>query len=346
VKPAEVLREIVYPLTDMSILLAMLLFLLLGSLAAAAGLLGLWLAAVLLPAFFRYTLYLLEARALGHEAPAPGIELFNWIENFWSLFPLVLLVACGWLLWFIADSVSHEVALVVGGLLLVLIPAPLGILALSRSPVESLNPLAMQRLIAACGMQYLVIPVITVVGVAGIATLAVFGTPRFLINAAGIYVFFLLFTLTGAILHANRVAAGAGIADPLEPQEEVLEQRLLGERQKVANHAYGFVSRGNRSGGFRHIQQWIGSEEIDPDAAYDWFFREMLGWEQTDAALFFARTYLGRLLSQRQDVAAIKLISRCLLENPRFRPLDADTEAVAQLLARHGRDDLIRQLER
>ena len=51
-RPPDILREIAYPFTDMAVLFAMIGFLLLGKLAMAAGLLGLWLGLILLPAFF------------------------------------------------------------------------------------------------------------------------------------------------------------------------------------------------------------------------------------------------------------------------------------------------------
>ncbi len=57
-KASDAAREILYPLRDAGIVLAMLVFWLLGSLAFAAGLLGLWLLIVIVPAFFRYALYL------------------------------------------------------------------------------------------------------------------------------------------------------------------------------------------------------------------------------------------------------------------------------------------------
>ena len=98
-RPSDALREVLYPISDSAIVLAMLVFWLLGSLARAAGLLGIWLAFILLPAFFRYALYLLEACAQGRDAPALGIELFNWAENFWSLFPLLLLLFVGQRCW-------------------------------------------------------------------------------------------------------------------------------------------------------------------------------------------------------------------------------------------------------
>jgi hypothetical protein len=38
---------------------------------------------------------------------------------------------------------------------------------------------------------------------------------------------------------------------------------------------------------------------------------------------------------------ALKLIARCLHENPRWRPLQEDREEVNELALRHGREDLI-----
>lgn len=339
-KPTELLGELTYPLTDMAIMLALVSFLLLGSLALAAGLLGLWLALVLTPAFFRYALYLLEARALGHEAPAPGIELFNWVENFWSLFPLVLLAGATWLLSFVSDAVSPAAAQLMAGMLFVLLPAPMGILALSRSAIESLNPAALKRLISACGPAYFYIPLVGLVGAAGVEYLRSIQAPGLVVNAAGIYVFFLFFTLTGAVMHSRQVAAMVDIYDQQEPDADALEQRLAEQRQQVANHAYGFISRGNRAGGFRHIGQWL-EREADIGEAREWFFREMLSWENTDAALFFAQDYLHELLVEQQDTVAIKLIARCLHENPAFRPSEEDSGAVQELLEIRGRNDLI-----
>ena len=95
-KLPDLLREIVYPMTDLSVLFAMLGFLLLGKFAMAGGLLGLWLGLILLPAFFRYFLYILEARASNRAVPPLAVELFGWAENFWSLFPLVLIAIIIW----------------------------------------------------------------------------------------------------------------------------------------------------------------------------------------------------------------------------------------------------------
>ena len=130
------------------------------------------------------------------------------------------------------------------------------------------------------------------------------------------------------------------IPDAIEMTAEERRERLTADRQNVANHAYGFVSRGNRAGGLAHIQSFIDGEQ-DKEEAYNWFFNQMLKWENMDAALSFAQPYLHRLLSQQRDAAALKLLSQCYHANPRFRPAKEDAEAAIELAKRSRRDDLL-----
>src|SRR5690606_25231547 len=90
------LRELAWPLTEPVVLLAIVSFSLLATLAQAAGLLGIWLGIVLLPALFCYLLMLLEARAYGRTTPVANIELFSFITNFWSLAWLVIVAIIIW----------------------------------------------------------------------------------------------------------------------------------------------------------------------------------------------------------------------------------------------------------
>lgn len=342
-KPRDIARELVFPVTDTAVVLAIIAFALLNALASAAWLLGVWLYVVTVPAFFRYLLYLLEARANGRDAPVPGIELFNWIENFWSLFPLVLLALVVWGTWLIASNLSVSWAIVFAVSVALFVPASMAVLAVTRSPMQSLNPLAIVSIIRACKYDYLLILAqFLLIGMA-VAWLASSGTPRILVSFASLYQVVLLFTFTGAVLHANRVVPQVDIPDALEDDEDSLRRSLVAERQNIANHAYGFISRGNRAGGLAHIQQWI-SQESDPDDARRWFFNEMLGWESKDPALFFAQDWLSGLLTEQRNTEALKLVSRCLLENPAFRPRPGDRNRVLELATDARHDDLLRQL--
>lgn len=345
-KIAEAGRELAFPFTDLAVVQAMIWFWLMGMLIDAAGLLGIWLAAVVVPAFFRYALYLLEARAAGSTPPPPGIELFNLVDGLWSLFPLLLIVALSAGIFLVGSEVSPAAGVIACVLVLLFLPASLAILAITRSPLESLNPLAIRRMIDACGGDYLWVPGSVSLLSAAVALLAVKILPALLVELLAIYLFYLLFTMTGAILHANDVELMVEIPDPAAPDESAVRERSLEARRKVANHAYGFISRGNRAGGLSHIEDWLYEHEADSVEAWDWFFREMLRWESTEHALFFAQNYLSRLLYRNRQAEALKLLSRCLYEDPRFRPLAPDTERVLELVAEHGRDDLLALLER
>jgi rubrerythrin len=196
-----------------------------------------------------------------------------------------------------------------------------------------------------CGRDYFWIPLTVVPVVAVVVWMAPYDTPFLVFDFVSIYAFVLLFTMTGAVLRAHDVTSEIDIELPLEPTESELHDDLIGERQRVANHAYGFISRGNREGGFAHIRAWL-QQEANRDEAYQWFFLEMLKWESSVPALFFAQEFLRQLLKWDMDREALKLISRCLHEDPQWRPQQDERADVQDLLDRHGREDLIRKLKR
>jgi len=343
-KATDVGRELLYPLTDMAIVFAMIFFWLLFGLAQNAGLLGIVLLFLIAPAYIRYLLYLLEARANGKSAPVPDITMFNPADNLWSLTPVILIAAAVWAGILLASKISLFGVMLIGAGALVIGPASVAVLAVTHSPAESLNPAAMVRMVRACGPAYFVVPGVLIAMSGLFFMLYLAGTPLFLIDLGTSYQIVLLFSMTGAVLQAKNVAMQVTIEDPVEPTADDIARDLDHERQKVANHAYGFISRGNREGGFAHIRQWLDRETAVEDA-YQWFFHEMLKWETSDPALFFAQEYLGRLLGWQMDNEALKLIARCLHENARWRPLPENRDEAHELAARYGREDLIKLLK-
>ena len=343
-KATDVGGELLYPLTDMAIVFAVIFFWLLFGLAQNAGLFGIALLFLTVPAYLRYLLYLLEARANGRPAPVPNIEMFNPADNFWTLTPLILIAVAIWAGKLFASYLSSFGVMLIGAAVLVIVPASMAVLAVTHSPAESLNPAAMIRMVRACGAAYFVVPVVLITMSLLSVALYMAGVPLFLIDLVASYQIVLLFSITGAVLHANNVAMQVDIPAPLEATADELARDLDQERQKVANHAYGFISRGNRQGGFAHIRQWL-EKETAVEEAWQWFFQEMLKWESTDPALFFAQDYLGRLLGWQMENEVLKLIARCLHENARWRPLEENRDEVNELASRHGREDLITLLK-
>jgi hypothetical protein len=341
--PRELAKEIAYPLTDMTVLLGMAGFALLSALAQAAGILGLWLAILLVPAFFRYLLALLEARANGRPAPVAGIEMFNIADNFWTLAPLVVLATATWGGFLLAYQ-GHVAASRAAGLaFLAVLPASLAILAITRSPVESLNPLAWWRMMRACGGDYALAAIVPPLAAWLLSFLPLEGMPAIVRYLCWSYPTFLLGTLTGAALRANDVAYRVRIPDPVEPGEADVAAVRDSDRRKVLNHAYGFASRGNLDGALAHVRSAI-FDDPEPAAARRWYFERMLQWESNTCALFFAQDYLAWLLAEGRDIETLKLLTRCFLEDPAFRPLPADREAAVDIARRFHRDDLLERI--
>lgn len=338
-------RELAWPFTDLIVLLALVTFSLLATLSEAAGLLGLWLGIILLPALFRYLLMLLESKAYGRATPVANVELFSFVENFWSLAPLVMLALLIWGGIALDSYVSAGAAMGFAAAMLAVVPASLAVLAITKSPLQALNPGAVARMIAACGWHYLLAPVAVVLAYLVASILAYAGAPEFVILVARLYCLFLLFTFTGGLLHAAGVEFSLSVENAGEAELPPRVDDGTRARSRVLNHAYGFFSRDNRAGALAHIQAAIQNDD-DVDGACRWYFNEMLKWESKEAALMLGQSYLTRLLGEQRDVEAVKLISRCLIENPLFRPLANDLDAALAAAARLNRDDLMRALER
>src|SRR5690606_32147729 len=210
----------------------------------------------------------------------------------------------------------------------------------------SLNPRTVARMIAVGGWQYWLVPAAVGLALVIAGQLASAGAPGLLVTVSRFYCLFLLFTLTGGVLQANGVRFSLSFDGSAADDSELppaMDDRTR-QRTRVLTHAYGFFSRDNRAGALAHVESALRNDE-DVDDGSQWYFDEMLKWESKDGALMLAQSWLARLLEERRDVEAVKLISRCLLENPRFRPLPKDQEAALEAAERLHRDDLAKALE-
>lgn len=318
---ADYLRELAFPLRSAATVIALLTFALLLGIASMAGRLGIWLFIVTAPAYSRYLTMIAEARAYGKETAPPGIEIFSLLGSVWSLFPAVLALAMGALVVIASASFGVAVGFVMMIGVALLWPAMVGVLVITQSPLQSLNPAALSRFVTGCGTDFWYAPMTAVLIVAASGLLGavmpwtVLPVDTFLIAS--------LFAVTGAVMRRGGLIEDVGIPESIEPDSDKVTTRLQRDRIGVLNHAYGFTSRGNRDGGLAHVVDWLGHDP-DPDEAWPWFFEQMTRWENTMPALLLAQQYLGRLLDADEQVRAVKLMLRCRIIDDGFRPLPAD----------------------
>lgn len=339
----DLVREFTYPLRSVSTFLTLLTFFVLGVLVDAAGILGLWLAIVILPAICRYLMMLLEARARGQDAAAPGIEMFSWVGNGWSIFPLLPLALAVWAAISIGAKFGSDWALVFEFAVAAVLPASLAVLAITHSPAESLNPVTIVRLMSRCGVAYWVAPA----GVVAVALLLsqLGALPALLLQFLVLYLVFAVFGVSGAVIRPFGLVDDVEIHDAIEADDEQLQQERVRQRTQVLNHAYGFASRGNRAGALEHIYRWL---DNDPEAAdsWPWFLDHMLRWENTVPALQYAQRYLRQLLVSGECISAVKLMLRCQLIDPSFRPQAEDLALAIAAAEQCGNQELASVLSR
>ena len=342
-KPSDVGRAIAYPLTAPAVLVPLVVFWLLISFATWGGVLGLFLLFLVIPAVFRFQMIVLEARARGVEPETPGGEFFNWFGNAWSLFPVPISIL---LIWAIYQSAQNLGLVAAGGLAFLaslFFPASLALLAITHSPLQSLNPLAIARLLARCGATLWVATVFLFVCCWFVYLSDL--KPAMLESFVHLLISFSFFSLVGSLIEPYELVDQVYIPDALEKSAHEVRADMEKNRTDVLTHAYGFMSRDNREGGIRHVMADI-AKDGDPAAAWAWYFDRMLGWENQHHALIFAQHYVHDALRHGEDITALKVIMRSRLVSEGFRPFPEDQQAAVAAAERHRNSDLADVLKR
>jgi hypothetical protein len=341
--PRDFLRELAYPAGSATMLITLATFVLMILLALQAGILGIWLAIIVVPAYLRYLTMIAEARARGYEASPPGIEYFTLVGNAWTLFPVIPVVLLALLVVETTQSLGNAAALVMALLGGIVLPAVIGVLVITHSPLQSIDPRAIGRFIRGCGASYAYAPLAALLVVA--VPMMLEFLPVWLRSVLEVYLLAAFFGVVGA------VTRGAGLMDDVElpegtepgPDERLAAQ--VSDRRRVLNHAYGLSSRGNRDGGLEHVYAYL-RRDPDPDAAWRWYLEQMLRWEDPYPGLLLAQQYLGRLLGNGDQVGAVKLMLRCRQIDTSFRPLGADLPHAAAAAKACNNPELLDALSR
>lgn len=341
--PREWLRELVFPVVSTTALFALVVFYAFIMLIVVAGPFGVWLAVLVLPAVFRYLTMIAEARARGADAEPPTAEFFDPADSWWTLFPTILIVLAAFVIKAVGDAQGTTAALLLAFVIATVLPAMISVLVITQSPMQCFNPIAIKTLIVESGGDYWYAPLTAVLVVS--VPMQLTTLPVWLLTFVELALFASFFAVCGAITRGKQLIDEVDIPDPLQKSDEELQGELLGERMKVLNHAYGFVSRDNRAGGLDHVYTWLSDNEPVPAEGWPWFFEQMLKWERSDAALFFAQQYLKRLLVDGQQVAAVKVMMRCRLVNDAFKPFSEDLPRAIEAARACGNEDLAAVLE-
>jgi len=347
-KPSEFIREVTLPVTTPSVLFSVILFFIFFQIASIGRLFGFVIAVILavqlivfiLPALLRTLMQILEARSKGKEPDPPVVEFLSWVGHAWSLFPLVHVVVFGYAFYLAGGIPGGAAAYCVAVVYALILPGSLVVLAVTHSALESLRPAAIIGLIRRCGFSYLTGPLFLMAATGLVIWLNGRFDSRLLTDVAIFYLTFASFAVFGGVVRSLQLEHELEIPEPLNFNDEIFAELQEAERVSVLSHAYGLISRGNRASGLEHLYN---SLEDDPDSAnsWAWYFGQMMDWENTAAALFFAQQYLHHLLQDGDKVAAVKIMLRCRLINEDFRPLPDDIPLAIEAAEQCHNDELV-----
>ena len=342
-KLSNLLQTAIVPATNLGVLFTLIMFWLLLSLAAAAGFFGIWLGIVILPALFRYLTNLVETVGNNRTPEPPGSEFFRWVGETWSLFPFLIVIALAWASYGLHNVSADGLMILLIAVVGLLYPAMLGVLSVTHSPLQSVNPVALKHFIQRLGLSYLIAPVflLFIIYLSTVAQNLPYKTDLLF----DLFLIFSLHAVIGSIIAPHSLFEDVHIPDAVEVGMAEIDSQTEKARNSALSHAYGFVSRGNRDGGFRHVFDAINN---DPDTvdAWAWYFDRMMHWEQREHALFFAQHYIHDMLQHGEKIPALKVIMRCRLINEQFRPLREDMPAAIAAAESSGNIELAAVLKR
>ena len=343
IRASDIARAVFAPLTELSMLLPLLMFWGLLTLGLYRPPFGFLIVLLSLPPLFRCQSLIVEAYANARVPGAFDAEYFSWFGTAWTMFPLALAIALGYAGFRATDAwgVSGMWASIV--VASAIVPASLAVLAITHSALQAMNPAALFKVFRQAGVQFIVAPAYVLL-LTWLA-LASGSLPLWAVVFVGVFVLFSVASLTGTLIAPLRLVDDVHIPEAAEPDKNRTTGELAKLRESVLGHAYGFISRTNREGGFQHLFGAI-EEDPDPVAAWDWYLNSMFLWEDKVHVLFFARHYIRDALAHNEDIRAIKVALRCYRENEQFRPFPEDVPALAQIARRTGNAELAEVLKR
>jgi hypothetical protein len=350
-RPAEYLFELTLPLRSPSaVLTGLALFVCIGlvmTLFVVNPIAGFALLLLLVigvaPGITRYLVSIAAWRAQGYDIAPPTTETFTLLGSFWQLLPLLLVVVAGAGLALADIELPRAASFVLLVAFAIAFAAVVGVLVITHSPIEALNPIELVRLLRRAGRGFWYAPATACAAV--LVTGVLTGRAPFIAVAFGIYSAFAFFAVTGAVLRDRQLIEAVELPRVAVPPADKVRANADKLRRSVLTHAYGFASRGNPQSAIDHIDDALGRDP-DPDRAERWYFDRMLEWENRDHALFYAQRYLSRLLARNERVVAVKLMLRAQMENERFRPLPEDLPLAIEAAENTGNEALADRLRR
>jgi hypothetical protein len=315
----------------------LIVFAMLFSLAAQAGLIGIPLAFILTSWFFKYAYILFDHTVRGFdEPPTLDIQMLNPLDEQRPLAQVVILGLIYVAVKFAEAKLGSTVATVIAAAALLLLPASVAILGLEGNILKAAYPVAWMRMVLQLGPMYAL--VLAIIG--GYALLIAFlgRWALWLPVQIAIYMFCILsiFSVLGGALYERRHALGLEVWASPERTEELRRERELRNSEQEVLEAYGKMRAGSHTQAWQLLQAWLTTRGNAPDE-YRWLCGRVATWDDPRYVTRLTEDYVDRLLALKRSGEALDVVAARLVHDPAFRPKSAAaTLKIAQIAAGGG----------
>lgn len=344
-------RYLIYPLRGGALVLV-ITFTLGWVVVFQARLMGILLAVLLTSWFFKYCFILLDAVMAGaEEPPVLSIEMVNPVDEQRPLAQAALIAGGTWLAVESGRLTVAAVGWLTGGILLLLLPASIAVLAMSSNLLRAAWPPELLSVVRGIGRDYFVL--IALIAAVAVLVYAIVhnDAPYWLSIATTQLGLLTVFALVGGALHEHRLELGIEFRTPRERLAERTERERVSERSRMMDDAYTRFRVGKPLEGWQEIQSWLklhGHAE-DPTDKLLLEHRAVLatacGWDDVRPADRLTDDLVELYFARRETGRALEVVEERLATNPRYRPKNpAHATRLLELATAAGKRTLRRQL--
>jgi len=257
----------------------------------------------------------------------PPVLSYEMIQPFSDWRPLLQIAVIAGLysgLYQLSQFVPHALVIIVSAIVLLLLPASIGILASTRNLFQAFNPSALVRFIRAVGGAYASL-------LAGeimlIALFRVFAPsspldllmPRFFACLGIAYVWLAIYCVLGSVLFSKRLQLGLDTAFSPEQAAAKEDEELADQQEKLIDEIYRHWRVKSFQNAWGALDRHVNAAKNPADELL-WIHKRVADWSDASFSERVARMLLPKLLEQRRYTDAINVLRSCFSRNKQFRP--------------------------
>src|SRR5882762_3646149 len=314
-----------------------IVFAVLLSISAKAGLPGIPLALILTSWFFKYAYILFDHTVRGFdEPPTLDIQMLNPLDEQRPLAQVAILGLIYAAVYFAQATMGPTPARVIAAAAALFLPASVAILGLEGNIFKAAYPVAWVRMAVGLGSMYAL--VLAIIGGYSLLIALLGRWELWLPVDIAIYMFCILsiFSVLAGALYERRHELGLETWASPERTEELRRKQDLRDSERQVTDAYGQMRAGSHTQAWQLLQTWLTARGNAPDD-YRWLCGRVAAWGDPRYMTRLTEDYVDRLLALKRNGEALDVVARRLTDDPFFRPKTAAaTLQIARIAAAGG----------